>query len=754
LRKSHPQAIAPAVFILLFFGAGLATGLLRFTVPALVVLVPISIVLHTRRPTIALAGLIAILGSLSGALAHAVEGENCSSRLPAGRISLALRLVEPVPAEGGLATLVPVRKGCRGQVGARWPANRAGLPGDEWKVQGKWIPPAPGKGSRRGILIVSAAERAGSHPGISDRLRSLVIQTSARLYGERAPLVDALILNRRSTLDPALSEAYARSGLVHILSISGFHVGLIAGWLYLLCRLFRLSRSRALMAAAGLSTLYVAFLGWPAPATRAAALVVLLAVCRWRQRQVEPNSLLAVTCLAVLIIDPAAVFDLGAWLSASALWGATTFSRWTDRSLGSQPGWRTLGSSVGATLATAPLTAAALGSVALVGIVLNFAAIPLAALAVPGVLASVVLYPLLPGLGSALAAGSGAGLSLLDGIAVLGSRVPGGNVVQPVAVSSAIPWLLVLAFALWSLGRRNTLKVALLRWAWAGVVVTWGSLGWVLSPTGRDNGSVLTLHFLQVGQGDGAAIRTPGGHWVLIDAGPRFDGSDAGKRVVVPFLRRQGVRRLSAVIVSHVHADHLGGVPAVLERFPADVVMEPGDLSDDPRYLEFLSQLEAGGTRWHPGRWRDRFELDSVTFTVLHPDTTWSEWGRDLNEDSIVLLIEYRDFTALFTGDAGERAEPLLIARSGPVDLLKVGHHGSRTATSDALLERVAPRAAVISVGSNRYGHPSSAATGRLRSRGIPIWRTDQDGEVIVTTDGTTMSVCASRGCSRQSVGP
>jgi competence protein ComEC len=150
----------------------------------------------------------------------------------------------------------------------------------------------------------------------------------------------------------------------------------------------------------------------------------------------------------------------------------------------------------------------------------------------------------------------------------------------------------------------------------------------------------------------------------------------------------------------------------------------------------------------------DRFQVDSVTFTVLHPDTTWSEWGGDLNEDSIVLLVEYRDFTALFTGDAGERAEPLLTARSGPVDLLKVGHHGSRTATSDPFLAQISPRAAIISVGSNTYGHPSAAAIGRLQSRGIPIWRTDQDGEVIVTTDGAIMSVCASRGCSRQAVGP
>ena len=735
------------------FGAGLATGLLHFLVPALVMLVPVTVFAWSRFPALAHGGLVFLVGTFSGAQAATAADRNCGVTLPPGRLALTVRLTDPVDSSGGFTTVAPVRAACGGTVGARWPVHHAGQAGEEWRVEAKWIAPG-GSRAKRGVLVVASATSAGTHPRLPDRLRGSIIRTTARLYGARAPLVDALILNRRSTLDPKLSDAYARSGLVHILSISGFHVGLIAGWLFLLSRLLRLSRSRAMLVSAGLSTLYVGFLGGPAPATRAAALVVLLAFCRWRQRQVEPNSLLAVTCLAVLLLDPAAIFDLGAWLSASALWGATTFSRWTDRALGSQVGWRTLGSSVGATLATAPLTAAALGSVALIGIGLNFAAIPLAAIAVPGVLASVVLHPVLPGLAAALAAGSGAGLSLLDGIALLGSRVPAGNIVQPGGLFSALPWAGVLAFALWSLGRRNTAGVALLRWSWAILVVTAASLGWVFAPGGRDKGSALTLHFLSVGQGDGAAIRTPGGHWVVIDAGPRFDGSDAGLRVVVPFLRRQGVRRLSAVVVSHVHADHLGGIPAVLERFPADVVLEPGDLSDDPRYLEFLAQLEADGTRWHPGRPGDSFVLDSVTFTVLHPDTTWAEWGGDLNEDSIVLLVRYREFTALFTGDAGERAEKLLARRTGPVDLLKVGHHGSRTATTSEFLRQIQARAAVISVGTNTYGHPSPAALDRLQAQRVPIWRTDRDGAVTVTTDGATMSVCAARGCSRQSVAP
>jgi competence protein ComEC len=178
-----------------------------------------------------------------------------------------------------------------------------------------------------------------------------------------------------------------------------------------------------------------------------------------------------------------------------------------------------------------------------------------------------------------------------------------------------LPWLALLGLVLWSLGSRNTLAVARRRWGWGLVLIAWGSLAFTLAGQRPDSGSVLTLHFLKVGQGDGAAVRTPGGHWLVIDAGPRLEGVDAAAGSWCRFLRRQGVTRLAAVVVSHVHADHLGGIPAVLERYPSDIVLEPGDLSSDPRYLEFLNLLAARGLRWRPGRPGDRFVLDSVSFT-------------------------------------------------------------------------------------------------------------------------------------------
>ena len=237
-------------------------------------------------------------------------------------------------------------------------------------------------------------------------------------------MVDALILGRRGGIDPELQDRFARSGLVHLLSISGFHVGLITAWIFLLCRACGMTRPRALITSALSSAAYVAFLGWPAPAARAAALAAVLARCQVRQRHVQPDALLAGTCLAVLLVDPWAALDLGGWLSAAALWGASRFTRWSDRVFGTGFFARTAASSLGATLATAPITAGFLGTVAIAGLLLNFPAIPVAAIAVPGVLASLLLLPVLPQVAEALAAGAGLGLHLLELCAVAGAAIP------------------------------------------------------------------------------------------------------------------------------------------------------------------------------------------------------------------------------------------------------------------------------------------------------------------------------------------
>src|SRR2546427_609925 len=333
----------------------------------------------------------------------------------------------------------------------------------------------------------------------------------------------------------------------------------------------------------------------------------------------------------------------------------------------------------------------------------------------------------LPGPAHLLAAGSGLGLALLDLTAQAAAAVPGGHVVMVPGWGAAAAWLAVAAVAwwLWNTPRRPWLIAA--RVAFVATIFVATSFRDVVS---LDACHCLTVHFLDVGQGDAAVLRTPHGRWMVIDGGPRTPQGDAGRRVVVPFLRSQGVGRVAVVVATHGDADHLGGLPAVVEAFDPELVLEPGEPLGRPLYLEFLAGVEAAGARWHAARAGDRIEVDGVVLEVLSPDSLWLRLPLDVNDHGVVLRVRYGGMRLLFQADAGLPVEGRLAGTVGRVDLLKVGHHGSRTATSDEWLDELAPRGAVISVGrKNNYGHPAPEGVERVAAHGNSGVRAQRGGD-------------------------
>lgn len=724
-------------------GAGLMTGLSRFLDPTVALVVAATVAAGLRRHPAGLLPLAFGAGLLMALTAHVREAGRCPVRLPAGAVSLTIRLADPV--SGGTARAWVEDHGCHGLVAVRVEQADSVPAGTRLAITGRWLPRLSRLRPAAGTLVVRSHEIVGTQPRVGERVRTAVTRASERLYGDRAPVVDALILGRRTAMDPALREDFARAGLVHLLAISGFHVGLLTSWTVLVGLACRLSRERAYGLGAAVAVGYVAFLGWPAPATRAAVLGVLVARGVICQRSVRASATLATAALVVIVIEPWAVFDLGAWLSISAVAGLAAATRWTDHALGRGWGWRMLAASVGSTVTTAPLTAAVLGAVAPIGILLNFVAIPLAVLAVPGVLASLVAALVFPPLGPPLAAGAGLALHGLEALARVGAAIPGGHVITEPGWLAGVPWVALAAVVAWGIAGRATAAVAGRRGLLAAAGVTWiltAMTAW--GRLGADDAAALTLHFLDVGQGDGTLIRTPAGRWVLIDAGPADQRVDAGRRVVAPYLARHGARRVEVALVSHAHADHLGGLASVLRRVPAGMIVEPAMPVADGGYDRFLDLLAAEGQPWRAGRRGDRFVVDGVSFEILHPDTTWAWWGLDLNENSLVVRVTFSGFSALLAGDAGVPAESVLAGRLGAVDLLKVGHHGSRGSTGEAFLAETRPALAVISAGrNNRHGHPAPEALARLEAAGVMVRRTDRDGTIRVTVTPGRMRVRA-----------
>jgi competence protein ComEC len=712
----------PILFLTIAFAAGVITALngveLRLT--AWCVLLA-AVVLQRQAPLGAACGVMLVAGQLWGAAPMRERAATCSGvwgrEQGAGTRSAVIRLRDPVRGSGGVVEGDVTTGSCRGILTVRWPQGYAARGGTTWVVAGRFLT------GNRTILVARRVRQLDPEPRGRGGLRERVAERSRRLFGTRAPLVDALVIARRAELDAELRERYTRSGLAHLLSISGLHVAFFAAWLNVLLVRLRLAARPRFVAGTAVMFAYVWLLGFPAPATRSAAMLTLLDIAKLRQRIVAPRGLVALTAFFVLLVDPWAVQSIGAWLSVAAVAAVVWGARATER----RPKLvRLLAPAAAATLLTAPITAYAFGTVAPIGVVANLIAIPLAGVAVPGLMMSLVFSSKL------LAAGSGLCLALLDLVARTAAGVPGGHVIMIAGWRAAAIWIAVLAAGwwLWKAPRRAWLIGA--RVALIAALVSWSTLFHAFSRLTACQ--CLTVHFLDVGQGDAALLRTPAGRWLLVDGGPRTPQGDAGRRVIVPFLRRQGATRLAAIVVTHAHLDHFGGVPAVLDAFDPAFVLEPGRPVPDAGYLGLLSAIESDGADWRPARRGDRLELDGVTIDVLSPDSAWAASQTDINEESVILLVQYGAARLLFAGDAGMPTEAHLAGHVGPVAVLKVGHHGSRGATSERWLAELAPSEAVISVGAkNRYGHPAPEVLARLRAHGITVLRTDERGTITFT---------------------
>ena len=727
----------PIFYLTIAFGAGLVAVLqgaeLRVTAP--LVLCGVAL-LYRRAPLGAALGVMLVAGVLWGAAALREQRASCAGQwaLQAGRapgprpgVAAIIQLSDPIAATGGVTEGV-VRSGrCGGSIAIRWPEGHAAHGGTAWVVAGRFLGDA-----MRGVLVARRVRVLDATPRGRGALRDRVAERSRALFGARAPLVDALVIARRTELDAELRERYTRSGLAHLLSISGLHVAFFAAWLNVLLVRLRLGPRARFVAGTAVMLVYVWLLGFPAPATRSAAMLAGLDIAKLRQRIVAPRGLVALTALCVMLGDPWSVQSVGAWLSV----GAVAAVIWAGRAAERQPKVvRLLAPAAAATLVTAPITAYAFGTVAPIGVLANLAAIPLAGLAVPGLMVSLLVSS------TWLAAGAGLCLALLDLVAKTAAALPGGHFIMIAGPRAAAVWsgILLLAWWLWNTPRRRWAVTA--RACFIAALLSLAAL--VRAVPRLSDCQCLTVSFLDVGQGDAIVLRSPAGRWLLIDGGPRGPQGDAGRRVVVPWLRSHGATQLAAVVATHAHLDHFGGLPAVLDAFDPAYVLEPGQPVPEPGYLGFLAAVESDGADWRPARRGDRLALDGVTIEVLSPDSAWVASQTDINEESVVLLVTYAGTRLLLAGDAGIPTEAHLAGQVGHVALLKVGHHGSRGATSDRWLDELRPEDAVISVGAkNRYGHPAPETLARLREHGITVLRTDERGTITftVSTNGTLAS--------------
>lgn len=616
-----------------------------------------------------------------------------------------------------------------------------------------------------GITASLAAGKAGAtfeqntNPTAYQRLQRVLSQVRQHYrdrMGEVMPKEDAAVLfamlfGGYDGIKPEVVEDFTTTGIVHILSVSGSHISLLAAATAWLALLLHLPRKATGALAVLFIALYAMLAGCVPPVLRAAIMgsLAFLAAVLGRERDVR--RLLLLSGLMMLLVSPLLLFHISFELSFAATagllylapaWGKGMVRRGIPRALAGS-----LSITLAAQMATLPLLAWYFHQVSLSSLLANLFVVPILEGIIVVCLAAGLIAFVLPFFGKGIFLLSSLAFGLAEELTHLFAQMPGSQVWVPVLpLPLCAVFYAVLALSALPEEERGRLWQLAGKWGrkkeklWKGLGAGMACVTVFFAAASLFRPAELTVHFLDVGQGDAALVVTPHGHAFLFDTGGVREGRfDVGSRVDVPYLLHYGIRRVDAVFLTHAHEDHAAGCGGILAKLPVGAVYTAGEGVQAYARSMRLGDASPFLLKFHPAQQGQKLSVDGVTIEVLYapqPSGTASGGG---NEFSNVYRVSYGAASFLFTGDlvAGQEQRLLEENISPQATVLKVGHHGSDTSSSAAFLRAVSPQAAVICVGrDNSFGHPKPVILERLREAHIPYYRTDEDGAVVFHTDG------------------
>ncbi len=564
-----------------------------------------------------------------------------------------------------------------------------------------------------------------------------------------ASVVKAMLLGEKSTMDEDTKKMYQINGIAHILAISGLHIAILG------MTLFRWLRKRigsywiAGFAAISLVSLYGIMTGLSGSTCRAVLMMLLLLISKAAGRTTDMLTSAGIACMVMAFFNPYSLLDVGFQLSFSAVAGMGILYPALVSIFGKGGKIKQtflIGSA--SYLATLPIVVYFYFQFPLYGIFLNLIVVPL--------LSMILLFSILAvfcGIFSIQLAGAAAYpakliLELYERLCLFFERLPYSSVnVGHISAGMVFVFYAALLLMLWIMIQMQDkrCKKGRLAVGWLLLIFT-GISAAVYEYKSLDREFVIA--YLDVGQGDGILMRTKDGMHILIDGGSAFN-QKVGEYVILPAVRYYGMAELDYVFVTHGDKDHISGICYLLEtkhtgvRIKNLVFAKYGD-AESLAELKYLAEkqgvnvlyMDAGDTL------AEQKGEESLRLTCIYPGAKNN--FSDLNESSLILLAEYEQFRFLFTGDAGFEAEKQLLftEKLEKCDVLKVGHHGSKYATSQEFLQEVSPEYAVISCGrNNSYGHPADETVRRMSEAGMDIHCTKESGAVIVTIQNGKLKI-------------
>ncbi len=561
------------------------------------------------------------------------------------------------------------------------------------------------------------------------------------LARREAGFMSALIFGERSDIDIELKDHFMKTGTLHLLAVSGFNVGFVVLGVWFLARLFWIPKDTARMLTLIAVWVYCVVVGWQAPVLRATIMASLFILASFLGRKSDILNTLGAAALLILVVSPRQVMDLGFQLSFAAVWAISVFipawvpvpelfpgerrTLWDKaRRYGAELFWV----SFICLIATLPLTVQAFYTVTPAAVLTNMIVVPMTfVLFCLGVL-YLFTYAWMPAVtAECIAFVSGLLIKVLAGF----EHLPFGYVI----VGQLSPWILtaLLAGLAWLMFDKKITK----SWVRAVIVSLFCLNMFMMQEIARGFEKSFSFTMLDVGQGDALYFKFPKGN-MLIDAGKGGEG-DQGRYVITPFLKRQGVRHIDILVISHPQEDHIGGAVSVIREFNVRHVVLAGQPYDSLVYKKFLDEVKNEKAKmWTVFRGSVIDGYPGVSIKILHPHK-YPDY-KNINNASVVLEVSHQDHTFLLTGDIEESAMKELAAGfASDIDVFKVPHHGARLKeTGREWVRSLRPEIALISAGErNRYGHPHPDTLGFLQSlRGVQIHRTDTGGAAEVRLEG------------------
>jgi len=570
-----------------------------------------------------------------------------------------------------------------------------------------------------------------------DKINEITKQTLQPPYNY---LLIGMLLGEKSFIPPYLKEVFTEAGIMHILAVSGLHVGIIAMALLVFLSILRLPKKLKLFSLILILVMYASITGFRPSVLRATIMFILLIGGKLINRSRNLNISLFFAAFLILLSNPLLLYDAGFLLSFMVTYSIINLSTILQELFSKIIVWikNPLAVSTAAWIGIFPLSAYFFSKVSIISIVSNIFIVPLTGIAV--ILGFITFFI---GLASISLAGIIANinylvLNLITLIAKSFSSLPFAfiYVAQPSIIIIILYYLtvsfIIVMFYKGTLSQKIKKKAALIVLSVTLLIF----IVQVFYPA--DN---LKVNFINIGEGDCILIEGPKKINILIDGGgtPQSD-FDVGSKIVIPYLRRKGINEIDLLILTHPHLDHLEGLLPVLKELKVDMVLDSGLPCDSSEYKEFISLILKNGIPYHKAKAGDNFIFsNNLEIFLLNPlyDSDFYEES-DFNNASIVVKLFYKNADFLFTGDIEETAEKKLLVWQNILqsDILKVGHHGSATSSNLEFLDKVNPSIAVITVGKNNFGHPSQKIIERLEDKNMQIYRTDEDGTIIIRTNG------------------